>query len=361
MVLLARALDKTQFDITIAAMYPGGAWWSDAAAIEGVSVRCLRKGGRYDVLPFGVRLARLVQEAQPHVVQTHGVSAIFGLAAAALGRCGLILGIRNAHTDLSRYGWLEPRVFAADRYVSRLADLLIANSHAGKAHYASHGYPAEKIQVVPNGFDTDAFRPCRALGGTLREQWGIADDHILIGIVARIDPVKDHETFLRAASHVARVDDRVRFAVIGDGTVEEITRLKSLAESLSIGDRVVWAGMCHDMLAAHNTLDVCVSTSLSEGISNSIGEAMSCGVPCIVTDVGDSALLVDDPSRVTPPAQPEAASQAWLRLVALSPEARAALGQSDRRRIVETFSLDIAARRFQTYIEQTADRPREAA
>jgi glycosyltransferase involved in cell wall biosynthesis len=108
------------------------------------------------------------------------------------------------------------------------------------------------------------------------------------------------------------------------------------------------------MVAAHNALDLCVSTSRTEGISNSIGEAMACGVPCAVTDAGDSASLLDDASRVSPPGQPQAAAEIWLRVLSLSGEARVVLGARDRRRIVDHFSLQAAACQLEHYLAEIA-------
>jgi glycosyltransferase involved in cell wall biosynthesis len=356
MVLLAEAIDKSRFDVTIAAMYPGGSWIATAQQIAGVTLRCLDKRGRYDVFGFLARLVSVVREARPDVVQTHGVSALFGLAAALTGRAALILGIRNARLDVSRAGWPANVMFSIGAHVSRVARLAIANSHAGRSYYAAHGYQAGKIRVVPNGFDTEAFAPSPAAGRATRQRWGIADDALLVGIVARVVPVKDHELFLRAAAIVAEATPRVRFAIIGEGSAAVISRLQGLAASLGISERVHWTGRCDDMVAAHSALDLCVSTSLSEGISNSIGEAMACGTPCAVTDAGDSALLLNDASRVSPIGQPEAAAGVWLRVLSLSADRRRALGAADRQRIVEHFSLPSAARQMETLIAEVAGR-----
>ena len=360
LVLLAQAMDKTSFDVTIAAMYPGGPWLSTAEQIDGITLRCLDKRGRYDVFGFALRLARVIREARPEVVQTHGAGALFGLTAALIGRSALILGIRNSRLDVGGAGWPAALMFAIGRYVSRAASLAIANSHAGKTYYSAHGYEAAKIHVVPNGFDVEAFKPSRRAGRAIRHQWGITDDQLLIGIIARVVPVKDHELFLRAAAIVAKADPRVRFAVVGEGEAAELARLRALAASLGIAELVRWPGRCDDMVGAHNALDLCASTSLSEGVSNSIGEAMACGTPSVVTDAGDSALLLNDPSRVTPAGQADAAAQAWLRVLSLSHEARRGLGAADRQRIVEHFSLPSAAKQVESLIAEVAIAARRA-
>lgn len=354
LVQLARAFDKRRLEVTIAALYDGGEWWADVERIPGIRLRSLHKGGRYDVLGFAARLTRLVRAARPHVVQTHGASAVFGLMAAAIGRSGLIVGIRNSNMELAACGWLEPLLFRLGAHLSRAADLLIANSDAGRRHYTAQGYPADRMRVVHNGFDTSLFSPARERGRVMRQEWGIAPNDRLIGIVARIDRSKDHDSFLAAAAAVARQEPCAKFVVIGDGSAEDLARLKRVAQDSGISGRVVWAGRCDDVVAAYNALDLCVSTSTSEGISNSIGEAMSCGIPCAVTDAGDSAWLVNDASRVSPLRRPDLAAAVWLRIIRLDEQTRTALGDADRRRILGHFSLRDSADRFQSWIEAVA-------
>ena len=178
---------------------------------------------------------------------------------------------------------------------SRTADVLIANSHAGAAHVSSLGYPTGRLIVVPNGIDTDRFRPDPERRRRQRADWAINADQRIIGLAARLDPMKDHANFVRAAK-----------------------------------------------VAFHNGIDLATSSSaFGEGFSNAIGEAMACGTPCVVTDVGDSARIVGTTGRVVAPRDPEALGQAWDVMLAATQSLNAL---ACRRRIVESFSLEALCR-----------------
>ena len=150
------------------------------------------------------------------------------------------------------------------------------------------------MAVIPNGIDTSRFREMPGSGARLRALWGVRDDQILIGLVGRLDYMKDHPTFLRAAAKLTHHNDSVRFVCVGGGPISYAAQLKDLSSELGLHDRIVWAGDQDDMPSVYSALDLLVSSSSGEGFSNVIGEAMACGVPCVVTDVGDSALIVGE-------------------------------------------------------------------
>ncbi len=118
--------------------------------------------------------------------------------------------------------------------------------------------------------------------------------------------MKDHQTFLRAATIFARSRADARFVCVGGGPAGYLRELRALAEQLGLTDKVLWPGFVNDMSSAYNALDICCSSSYGEGTSNAIAEAMACGVPCVVTDVGDSALLVGETGILVEPKNPEA-------------------------------------------------------
>jgi glycosyltransferase involved in cell wall biosynthesis len=234
---------------------------------------------------------------------------------------------------------------------------MIANSYAGKANYASRGYAAHKIAVIPNGFDTARFAPDPDARRIQRRAWGVGEGTFLVGIVARLDPMKDHDAFVVAAGLLARRNPAVRFAIVGPGAGSEVKRLRQLAERESCADRIIWAGPATDIVAVYNALDLCVSTSLfGEGFSNVLGEAMSCGTPCIATDAGDSAVVINDPSRIVPRGRPDLFAAAWEWFLSKPAEERAAIGRVDRQRVVDTFSIGLAAERLQAHLECIAAR-----
>jgi glycosyltransferase involved in cell wall biosynthesis len=199
--------------------------------------------------------------------------------------------------------------------------------------------------VIPNGIDIETFCPDREAGLRVRHEWGVGEHELLIGLVARLDPMKDHPTFLRAATLLARQNCSVRFVCVGGGPQDYEEKLRSLASELALNGKVIWAGARSDMPTVYNALDIACSSSIGEGLPNAIAEAMSCGLPCVVTDVGDSARLVGEARQVVPPSDPEAMAAAWADLLNLSPEERSALGMQARERIVREYSVAQLARR----------------
>jgi glycosyltransferase involved in cell wall biosynthesis len=156
--------------------------------------------------------------------------------------------------------------------------------------------------------------------------------------------MKGHAVFLQAA---AQLDSpRLRFAVVGDGLQEYRQQLADLGSSLGLANRLVWAASRQDVTQVYNALDICCSASLfGEGFSNVVGEAMACGVPCVVTDVGDSAWVAGAGGLTVVPNDCNALSETLARISRLSSEERFALGQQARKRIVENFSVVMMVRR----------------
>jgi glycosyltransferase involved in cell wall biosynthesis len=137
----------------------------------------------------------------------------------------------------------------------------------------------------------------------------------LIGLIARLDPMKDHPTFLRAAALLTRQLPGARFICVGDGPANYRERLRNLSRELGLSQCLTWAGARSDMSAIYNALDIIVSASSYEGFSNVIAEAMTCGVPAVVTDVGDSALIVTDCGEVVPKEDAEQLKEAMARML----------------------------------------------
>jgi len=252
--------------------------------------------------------------------------------------------------ELTRYDWLARVTFKLGCLLSVAVDRIIVNSQAGMRHHRQCGYPANMMTWIPNGIDTQRFHPDRSAGQSLRAAWNVADDMLLIGIVGRLDPMKDHETFLAAAARLATARDDVTFVCVGDGPAGYRQSLQERGVALGLGERLVWAGASGDMPSVFNALDLVTSSSaFGEGFSNSIGEAMACGVPCVVTDAGDSALIVGDEGAVVPPADPERMAQAWATaLDGRESEATRRL----RARIVETFSVKNLVARTEDLLER---------
>jgi glycosyltransferase involved in cell wall biosynthesis len=213
-------------------------------------------------------------------------------------------------------------------------------SQAARDLHVAAGYDPAKFVFIPNGFDVMTFRPDPAARREARAELGLPEGAIAIGMVARFDAQKDHPNFIRAAALLARRLADVRFVLCGLGAGPENADLVRLLAEHGVSDRFQLLGRRSDIPRVMNALDVCtLSSSFGEAFPLAIGEAMSCGVPCVVTDLGDSAYLVADTGRVVAPRDSAALAGAWETLARLEPEARRRLGFAARERIVQHFAL----------------------
>jgi glycosyltransferase involved in cell wall biosynthesis len=201
--------------------------------------------------------------------------------------------------------------------------------------------------VIGNGFDLLQFAPNDVARHRVRAELGVAPETPLVGIVGRDHPVKDHAGFLRAAAVVLRSIPEATFVLAGRDVDGRNARLVSLVADLGIGDRVRLLGERRDVPALMTALDVVVSSSWTEAFPNVVGEAMACGVSCVVTDVGDSAWIVGETGRVVRPRDPGALAAAVQGVLTLEPSARRMLGLAARRRVEREFSLGAVADRYE--------------
>jgi glycosyltransferase involved in cell wall biosynthesis len=261
------------------------------------------------------------------------------LAAAGLQETKVVWGGQGAGQRKIRedYDWKLALPAYMCKCVSGFVPALISNSEAGYNDRKEMGFRCATQLFIYNGFDAERFKPDPAGRARVRAEWNINNDNV-IGVVGRMAPSKGIPTFLKAAALLTRKRGDVRFACIGSGTADYVGKLRLLAEELGIADIVIWAGAREDMPSVYNALDIlCLSAYAGEGLPNVIGEAMACGVPCVVTDVGDSAKIVGELGLVVPPEDPETLARALAEMV----ENRNKINSLRiRSRIVESFPLD---------------------
>jgi len=348
LVSLATALPQDQFAVTVLCFYEIGPLL-DNLSEAGIPVISLRKAGRWDIPRFFTRLVKELRVLQPDVVHAFlgPPNILAALSKYFLSGTRIIWGVRASNMDLSQYDFTWRVGFAIERLLSSHADLIVANSIAGRDHVKRQGFSDSRLTVVPNGIDAARFSVSPQLRNAVRQGWGVADDECLIGIAARLDPMKDHETFLRAAALLSGDGSRVRFVCIGGDGLADRDRLRRLASELGIGEQVIWAGYRKDIAATMSALDIHTSASASgEGFSNAVAESMAAGVPNAVTDVGDSAFIVGTTGEVVPPRDPTRLADAWRALLALDDTQRRRRSEACRARIAEKFSRATMVKRM---------------
>ena len=296
---LAKGLRKLGHNIAVVTFY-SGKWLEDELTDSGVSVRTLNKCGRWDIARSAVKLLHLVQEERPAILHSYlstaNLLALF--PKVFYPSLKVVWGVRASNVDFSVYDWFSRMSFRCECIFSKVADLIISNSIVGHEHHLRHGFPRRKMIVIHNGIDTELFRRDDEARTRIRAEWRIKEGETLIGHVGRLDPMKDHSTFIGAAALLAKERNNIRIACVGEGLSdygEEGEELRSLARKLGLANRIIWAGSRRDMPGVYSALDVAVSSSRwGEGFPNVIAEAMACEVPCVTTDVGDSAFVVGE-------------------------------------------------------------------
>ena len=346
LVELAQGLARQGLRVSVAVMYGGGALEGELAGSP-VTVMNLRKEGRWDGPGFLRRLITLTRELAPDVVYgfMSGANELALLAGRVAG-ARVVWGLRSSFMDFAQYDWLHGGMFRLGRALSSRPDLIIANSEAGRAHHVAAGYDGRHMVIIPNGIDTARWRPDPEARARMRHHWGTGKGEVVAGLVGRVDAMKDHATFL-AAILACKVPG-LRAVCIGGGDPGAVESLRRTVEQLGLTGIVTVTGPVDDMPAAYNGLDLLVSSSLGEGFSNVIAEAMSCGVPCVVTDVGDSAMIVGSFGEVVPPRQPDLMARAMERLAS---RLGTPLSLECRARIVNDFGLDRMVQRTREQLD----------
>lgn len=284
-----------------------------------------------------VRLAGLIRRASPDVVQGwmyHGnlAASLALVLSRRRARTALVWGLRCSDMDLSQYTAQLRFVVRAGAALSRGPDVVTANSDAGLAWHLKLGYRPRRTLVVPNGIDIDRFQPDERARETIRRSLGLGSDAFVLAHVARLDPMKDHQTFLAAIRSVPGA----HALLVGAGT----ERLPDQPRILRLGHR----DDIPRLLAASDA--VVSSSAYGEGFCTALAEGMACGLPALATEVGDARKILGETGYVVPPRDRGALGDAIKKLLGEARHVRVARGRAARERIATQFSLEAAERRF---------------
>jgi glycosyltransferase involved in cell wall biosynthesis len=300
-ILLTAGLNDERFESTLVTgvegKYEGN--MLDLAAAKGVEPIIIPQLRR-NVDPLGglitlVKLYRLMRRQKPHIVHTHTATAgLLGRLAAKLAGVPVILHTFHGHVLRGYFGPLRSKALVwVERFLACLSDCIVTVSEGQRRELAGYGVaPPEKITVVPLGFELEHLLTCQSHRGELRRELDLADDHKLVGIVARLVPIKNHHLFLQAAKVVAEAVPQARFLVVGDGELRE--ELKAYVCDLGLDERAFFTGWRRDLPRLYADLDVVALTSINEGTPVSLIEAMAAGVPVVATAVGGVPDVVVD-------------------------------------------------------------------
>lgn len=352
--LLAGQLAAAGHQVAMIVLFPGGPFFERLDAERKVHrrLRLVTLYAEHLPAPLGPlqwlgaarRLRRWLDRERPDVVCTSmpATNAVAWMATRSRPsdpvqwQRRLVWGIANT----LHVGWKVLAPLRVNVWLSPSVPAVVSNSRSGLAHFRGLGYRCRREVVIPNGFDTERFRPLpdRLAGpaGALRRSWGVPDEAPLVGLVGRVMRLKDHRLFVEAARALLARRPDARFVFVG--AVEDAEYAAEVrAAAAPLGDALVWAGLAADMTAVYNALDVLAVTSTSEGLPNVVGEAMACGTPLVTADVGDCAWLLGDAGWVVASRDPEEHAAAWHEALAAD---RARVGREARQRLIATASAE---------------------
>ena len=289
------------------------------------------------------RFIKLIYQLKPDIIQGwmyHGniASSLAGLCL--LNKVPILWNIRHTPYNLKEEKWFTSILIRLGALFSHQPKYIIYNSQASAYHHKLLGYNNKLHKIIPNGFDCFQFKPSITARLTLRNELKLKKDDFLIGFIARYHPMKNHVDFIRAARKLISKYPYIHFVLAGRNVNKFNSVLVNLIKEEGIVSQVHLLDERNDISEITAAPDIATNfSSWGESFSNAIGEAMACGIPCVVTDIGDSALIVGDTGIVIPTKNIDELVKAWIKLIKISSEGRKQLGQKARERIVNNFSL----------------------
>jgi glycosyltransferase involved in cell wall biosynthesis len=276
-------------------------------------------------------------------------------------RVPVIFGIRQSLYDISSEKRATRMVIRAGAKLSDRAARIVYNAHISAEQHEAIGYDRSRRVVIHNGFDCEQFKPDVDAGESLRRELGVPPAACLIGFFARYHPMKDHETFLRAAGMLHRTHADVHYVLAGEVVDSANRELVDQINENGIASVVHLTGIRRDVPRLNAGLDIASLTGKFEGFPNVIGEAMACGVPCVAVDSGETRAVIADTGRVVPARDPEALASAWREMLQIGPERRKYLGHRARQRVLDCFELGVITRRYEQLFDEVLDESPVAA
>lgn len=352
---LLENIKRTSFLPRVVSLRSGGELVSRIEALDIPVISLdINYGSRFFVGCF--RLFLELKQFKPDVVQTwmYHADIIGGVVARLAGFKRVVWGIRNSDLNprLSKKSTLLV-VKMCSFFSKYIPERIVTCSTRAKDVHVQIGYCESKFVVLPNGFDLARFtlKPMAKL--SLCSQVEIPESSKLVGLVARYDPQKNHSGFIEAAKCVLASMPDVHFILAGGMVDENNSELKALIQAKGLCRNVHLLGRRDDVPDLMAAFDVLVSSSsYGEAFPNVLGEAMACGVPCAVTDVGDSAEIVNETGYVVPVGDMHGLARCIIRLLNLDPGEKSKLGRQARARVEAKYEIGHVTRLYESLYDE---------
>jgi len=315
-----------------------------AARVEasGAALHCLNMN-RWWRIPSGIgKMAKVIREYRPDLVQTWLAHAtlIGSLVSRFTTKAPVVWSIHTGQQDPSR---IKLSVRLINHCLAKLSGVLptkiVSCSRVALERHVELGYARSKMQLIPNGTDTDYFVPQDEEALQLRKKLGIPEDAPVVGIAGRWTPEKDYPNFFRAAVKLQSRMPKAHFVVCGAGLETSNPLALELFKHAPKPGQFHLLGIRQDMPVVYSAMDLATLTSASEAFPLTLGEAMACGVPCVATDVGDCRTILGDTGTIVRPMDCEQLAAAWEEMLRMSPEDAISRSHQARQRVVQLFSM----------------------
>jgi glycosyltransferase involved in cell wall biosynthesis len=349
---LIKASDRSKLEHAVLTLSSANAMAPEFEAL-GIPVTDLQAVGLGGLTAF-FRARKLIKAFGPNVLMTwlHH-SDLFGvMLRVAMPSLPLVWNIRCSKLSFAELPWRNLFIVRLLAWLSWAPTVIVTNSVAGKREHIAVGYRTGGWRVLPNGFDTKRFTLNRDAGFRIRMASGIPMDGFVVGLVGRYHPMKGFDLFTRVAGRLAKTSRAVHFVLVGADVDAANVELRDLIAAAELEGRITLLGQRTDIADVMNAFDVIACTSTSEGFSNVIGEAMSCGVPCVATDVGDNATLVGPGGSIVPAGDADALLAALIRMVETPPELFQELKIRARAHILKNFAIEDISHRYEELFDE---------
>lgn len=360
-VLLTKFLTSDRFSSTLVTgqVSPSEGDMRYLAEEKGISPQIIPELGREirwrDDLIVLRKLYRLICTLRPTIVHTHTAKAgMLGRVAAKLARVPIIVHTFHGHVFHSYFSPAKTVFFLwIERILGKLTDTIITVSPKQREEILSYriGHP-NKVRVIDLGLELQEFVNCDDRHGKLRQELGIHSDVPLIGIVARLVPVKGHTYFLEAVKHVVENHPNAQFVVVGDGELRN--PLEQLTNILEIRSHVHFLGWRQDLSEIYADLDIVVLSSLNEGSPVALIEAMAASKPVVAPQVGGIRDLVlhEKTGLFVPPKDSKGLAQGISYLLSLPLSDRLAMGRAGQARVYPQYHITTLVKNIETLYEE---------
>lgn len=341
---LVKNSDKSRFTHCIITLKPGE-FYEQELENHGIKIY------RYNLKGFNiVELIKLLNNLkQADIVQSwmyHSdlLAFIFG---KVLLRKKVIWGIRRSYLDKALMKKSTLLIAKICSVVSSKVDLIVCNSKVGKKSHVNFGYSESKIKVIPNGFDLELFQDYHLDVQRKKRELNIDFGTKVLLNVARWEPLKDHQTFLKAISILKEEYNNFVVLMCGSGIDYENQELVCKIEEFNLSNHIKLLGVREDIPQILSISDVFVSSSISEGFPNAVGEAMASEVYPVVTDAGDTSFIVGEYGSIVPIGKPQMMAKEIFKVINIKAFEKQSIEVKARQRIEEKFSIQSIVSKFE--------------